>query len=268
MFKPVVPLAGYTGWKFLQRTLEKQTEAFVDSAPVKRATDHFREKIGSVLTAEQLVADRQLLEVALGAFGLDDDINNRFFIKKILEDGTQADDALSNRLADKRYREFAQAFGLGNGDIPRTLQPSFADDITRRFEAKQFERAVGEQNEDLRFALNLRSGISDVIAGSNSEDARWFGIMGNPPLRRVFEVALGLPKAFSQIDIDQQLGTFKDRADAVLGSSKVADLDDPAIQEKLIRLFLIRSELETSQGFSSGATALALLRSVQTASSR
>lgn len=39
---------------------------------------YFRAKIGSVKTAEQLVSDRRLLKVALGAFGLEADINNRF----------------------------------------------------------------------------------------------------------------------------------------------------------------------------------------------
>ena len=105
-FQPVIPLSGYTGWRFLQRTLATQQATFNDSAPVKRATEQFRERIGGVRTAADLVKDRALLQVALGAFGLDDDIDNTYFVQKVLADGTTSDDALSSKLADKRYAAF------------------------------------------------------------------------------------------------------------------------------------------------------------------
>ena len=101
-FQPVIPLTGYLGWRFLERTSDAQQDIFAKSQPVQRATDHFREKIGKVNSAADLVNDRQLLSVALGAFGLDADINNRAFIQKVLEDGTLSQDALANRLADNR----------------------------------------------------------------------------------------------------------------------------------------------------------------------
>ena len=167
-FQPVLPLTGYVGWRFLQRTLDTQQATFNDSAPVKRATDHFRDKIGSIRTAEDLVKDRALLGVALGAFGLDDDIDNTYFIKRILSDGTTSSDALSSKLADKRYAAFAREFGFGAGELPRTGLTFFADKITRLYEQKQFERAVGEQDNDLRSALNLSSALGDIVAGSAS----------------------------------------------------------------------------------------------------
>jgi len=74
-FTPVIPMTGYAGWAFLSRTLERQQESFVESGTVKRAAEYFRENIGKATTAEALVGDRRLLEVALGAFGLEDDIN-------------------------------------------------------------------------------------------------------------------------------------------------------------------------------------------------
>jgi len=102
-FQPVVPLGGLGGWTFLTRTLDAQQAAFRDAPALSRDVDHFRERIASVRDAQTLVADRQLLRVALGAFGLDDDIDNRFFIRRVLEDGSADPAALGNRLADKRY---------------------------------------------------------------------------------------------------------------------------------------------------------------------
>ena len=75
-FQPIVPLTGYVGWRFLQNTLERQQETFNQSSQVQRDTTYFRENIGKIQTAEELVNDRRLLSVALGAYGLDEDINN------------------------------------------------------------------------------------------------------------------------------------------------------------------------------------------------
>lgn len=262
-FQPVVPLTGYVGWRFLERTIEAQQTAFAESQPVSRATEYFRENIGKVQTAADLIADRQLLSVALGAFGLDDDINNGFFVRKILEDGTVFDDALANRLADNRYAEFSRAFGFGDRAIPRTGLSAFPDEIINRFEVQQFSRAVGDQNNDLRLAMNVATGVSDILAQNSTNTGQWFSIMGNAPLREVFQTALGLPSSIASIDLDQQRQIFEERAASVLGSGDVASLAAPAEQEKLIRLFLVRSEAAQIGAASGASTALTLLQAAQ-----
>ncbi|MEM6565334.1 MAG: flagellar protein, partial [Pseudomonadota bacterium] len=67
MFTPVIPSTGLVGWRFLQRTYDTQFEAFSQSSQLTRATDYFAQNINGVSTAEDLVSDRRLLEVALGA---------------------------------------------------------------------------------------------------------------------------------------------------------------------------------------------------------
>lgn len=260
-FQPVIPMSGYAGWRFLARTLEPQQAAFAKSQPVMRATDYFRDRIGTVRTAQDLVDDRRLLAVALGAFGLDSDINNKFFIRKILEDGTVKDDALANRLADNRYAAFSRAFGFGDGGIPNVILPDFAAETIARYENRQFEKAVGDQSNDFRLALNLQSGLADITARNSNDGAQWFSVMGNTPLRRVFETALGLPASIATIDIDQQRGIFRSRAQSVFGTDKLAEFNDPARQEKLIRLYLIRAEVAQSIGLTGASAALSLLQS-------
>jgi hypothetical protein len=262
-FQPVLPLSGYSGWRFLQRTLDAQQTAFKNSGPVSSLTDYFRENIGKVTTAKELVSDRRLLQVALGAFGLDDDIRNKFFIQKVLEDGTLDPEALSSRLSDKRYADISRAFGFGDPGGPITAQDTFADRMISRFETKQFERAVGESDNDLRAALNLKSGLADIAAKTQSANAQWFSVMGNAPLRKVIETALGLPASIASIDIDQQLTAFKSRARATFGSDKLSDLATPENQEKLIRLYLIRSQAQSARATSSGSIALTLLQAGQ-----
>ena len=123
MFQPVIPIGGLGGWRFLQQTYDNQFKAFTQSTQLQRGSDYFRENIGKVETAEDLVGDRRLLTVALGAFGLQDDINSQFFIRKILEEGTANEDALANRFSDPRYKEMSQAFGFGPGEFLKVGEP-------------------------------------------------------------------------------------------------------------------------------------------------
>lgn len=244
-FQPVIPLSGYAGWRFLSRTAEGQRAAF-DKAPAQaRLTQYFRDNVAKAKTAADLVGDRRLLEVALGAFGLSDDLDSRAFIQKVLEGGVLDPKALANRLSDKRYAALAVEFGYG-GLGARTGLPGFADAIVARFQAQSFQVAVGEKDGNLRLALNLPSALADVVSANASENARWFAVMGSPPLRQVFEGALGFPSSLGRLDIDQQLAAFKERVQSAFGTQKVGDFQDPARQEKLIRLFLVRAEAQSA----------------------
>ncbi|MEM7519456.1 MAG: DUF1217 domain-containing protein [Pseudomonadota bacterium] len=262
MFQPVIPSDGLAGWRFLNRTYDSQLATFSASNEIKRDTDYFIENIGNVTTAEELVSDRRLLTVALGAFGLQDDINNRFFIQKILEEGTQAPDALANRFADSRYREFSEAFGLGPNEFRGNILSNFGPETVAQFEANSFEQAAGNQSNAMRVALYAERTLPDLATGSQSVDAKWFTVMGDPPLRQFFEKALNLPSTIGQIDIDQQLGVFKERAQSVFGTDDFSQLTTDEGLDDAITKYIVREQLDTSNGgLSGGAIALTLLQS-------
>lgn len=117
-FQPTVGTGGYLGWQVLQRTEETQRQTFEKSPVLERDIDYFRENIGNAKTAKDLVNDRRLLTVALGAFGLGDEIDKRAFIEKILTEGTETQDAFANRLNDPRFQALAKAFSYGNAEGP------------------------------------------------------------------------------------------------------------------------------------------------------
>jgi hypothetical protein len=262
-YTPALPLGGYAGWAFLKRTMTSQTAAFNASPDLKNDEAYFRAKIGQVETAEQLVADRRLLKVALGAFGLDKDINNKFFIKKVLSDGTLKVGTLANKLADKQYQKMSAAFGFGDFAIPRSKQSDFPDKIIAAYRNRQFEVAVGEQNSDLRLALNVQRDLPEIAGKAGSSDnAKWFTVMGNAPLRKVFEKALGLPSSIGTLDIDLQLRAFKDKANSQFGSDSMAQFTDPAKVEGLVRRFLVRSEAESYAQSGAGNSVLQMLQQI------
>lgn len=260
IFQPVVPSTGLTGWLFLNATLDRQIEQFDKSPTIIRDTEYFEQKIGGISTAQELVLDRRLLRVALGAFGLQEDINSRAFIQKILEEGATHDEALANRLADDKYARLAETFGFDRAS-PRTMQGGFGVEITALFRARSFEVAIGGQDQALRLALNTKRELADIVTSDETENAKWFTIMGTAPVRSVFETVLGLPSSFGQLDLDRQLVEFQDRAARQLGISSLEDLAEPEAMEKLIERFLLRDQIKQGGvAFSSSSIALTLLQ--------
>jgi len=263
MYAPVIPLSGIAGWQLLQRTQDKQIEAFSSSAEIQRNSADFRERISEVKSAEDLVGDYRLLNVALGAFGLSDDIANRYFIQKVLEEGTLDPAAFANRLSDNRYEDLSKAFGFGDFDTPNTVLSDFPDRIIDAYTTRAFETAVGEQDTDLQLAMNIQRELPEIAADDAEEDTLWFRVMGNEPLRAVFEKALNLPPEFAAIDIDKQLETFKDRAGSLFGDTSVSQFTDPDKMEELTRRFLVMSQLDgDNTSFNSNNAALTILSGV------
>ncbi|MFO7856361.1 MAG: DUF1217 domain-containing protein, partial [Paracoccaceae bacterium] len=117
-FAPVLPLGGVAGWALLQRVEAGQREVFERRPDVARLAAAFEARIASVRSASELVADRQLLQVALGAFGLDEEIDKRAFVRRALESDPADPRSFANRLVDARYRNLSAAFGFGAAGGP------------------------------------------------------------------------------------------------------------------------------------------------------
>ena len=263
-YQPIIPQTGYSGWKFLNRTLVQQKQAFDKAPDFKRDIDYFKANIGKIDSAEQLVSDHRLLTVALGAFGLEADIKAKAFIKKVLADGTLKTTALATRLSDKRYLEMSKTFGFGDFAVPSTKISDFGEKITTLYKERQFEVAIGNQDGNLRLAMSLPRDLGAIAKKSSSEATKWFTIMGNLPLRQVFQTAFNLPSSFASIDLDKQLETLQAKAESTFGSSDVSQFTDPEKIDKLVKLFLLRSDLATATAQTSrGSTVLGMLQEGQ-----
>lgn len=257
-YTPVVPLSGVAGWRFLQRTEAAQKAAFDKSAEVQKDVAYFTEKIGKITSAADLVADRRLLKVALGAFGLGDKIDAKAFIRKALEEGTEAEDAFANRLSDTTYARMAEAFGFGNATGARTGDAGFAAKITEAYKLTAFQEAVGGVSDTMRLAMNFRDRIGDLAAGDGKS---WYTVLASKPLREVFEGAYGLPASFVNVDIDRQRDVLAERTAQAFGKDSLAAFQDPGAVEKLLNRSLVKAQLEEGVSTASGgATALTLLR--------
>ncbi len=265
-YQPIAPLSGIAGWRFMQRTHESQQAAFVQGAELQREVTYFKENIGKITTAEDLVGDYTLLKVALGAFGLDERLADKFFMKKVLAEGTESDSALAMKLTDPRYREMAVAFGFGNAGGAMTGLSDFGQRITRAYEVRQFEKAVGEGDNSMRLALNLEREIGTYANSASPETTAWFELMANPPLKEVFQTAFNLPKEFGQLDIDRQREILQDANERLVGSSSMAAYQDPENVDKLLRTYFAREQINNGPGpLTPGMSAVTLMQNAVTA---
>lgn len=250
---------GLAGWNLLQRTATQQKQLLAADPIAERSTSYFRDNIARTGQAADLVSDYRLLSVALGAHGLESDIGSKAFIRKVLESPRSDDDALVNRLSDKRYLRLANSFGFDNG-AQMVNSPRFAERMIAQYIDREFERRVGEGDQNLRLALNAQRELRQMAGRNSSDNTLWYEVMGNPPLRKVFEQAFGFSSAYGKLPIDRQLAEFTSKAEAVLGSSSFDNIATEAGINKLVQTFLLRSQLSDGGASSPYATALTLLR--------
>lgn len=261
-FTPAILFGGLAGFRFVERTFDRQFEVFNKSPDIEREVAHFLEAAPNITTLDQLMDDRRALSVVLGAFGLDEDIDKRAFIRKVIEEGSTDDTAFARRLVEPAYREMAEALGFGDfGGL--LVFENTQNSIVSRYRERQFELALGEVDLDMRLALNFRREAANIVEKASSDKIAWLGMLGSPPVRQVIEGALNLPTAFASIEIDQQVEEIAKRAESSLGISSPKQLLDSDVMDDAIERFLLSQQIRNGvvSNSTSGAIALTLLQS-------
>lgn len=128
-FSPVVVGSGIAGYEFIKRTRDQQLGLLAHSPAVARDIAYFKANISTIKTADDLLDDWRMLSVALGAFGLGEDIGNRAFLKRVFESDLTDPQSPANLLSDKRYQQLAKTFNFGGSDGARLPGSSVQDDM-------------------------------------------------------------------------------------------------------------------------------------------
>ncbi|NJM35728.1 MAG: DUF1217 domain-containing protein, partial [Rhodomicrobium sp.] len=211
-FTPVIGISGYAGFRVLEKVAPRQREVFDRSPDLVRNIEYFRANIEKATSAEALVKDRKLLTVALGAFGLGEEIDKRALVQRIIESDPSDARSIVNRLNDPRYKALTRAFdygGITGGAI--VLSSTFREEIIAQYKSLEFERAVGDADPDFRLALNFKREIAPIAAGESVERVGWLQTLGQLPVRTLISKAFGLPEAVAKLDIDKQVELFERR---------------------------------------------------------
>ncbi|OIQ28200.1 MAG: hypothetical protein BM562_13250 [Alphaproteobacteria bacterium MedPE-SWcel] len=257
-FTPLIPSSGVAGWNFLQSTYDRQYDAFIQAGQLKNDSEYFAENIGRVTSTDDLLDDRRLLQVAVKAFGLEEEINYRALLQRALNEGTTADDALANTMNDERYVKFSEAFGFGPGQSPKTTDSKAMQGVIDSFQSASFEEAVGEVDETIRTALFAKRAMIEVFGEPDADDVsqlsvkeralrefnstlenitgeeeehlgvtsvedQWEDIVQRDVLTDFLNTTLRMSASVSGLDEEEKIQAYRDRATVVFGT------DDPTV---------------------------------------
>ncbi len=227
---------------FYEQLLEEKREEVIEKS------EYFMDNIAEISSADALIFDAKLLEVSLVAFeveNLSTEDGGEYFLRKIqkvLEQGASDPNALANVLGDKSLINLAEAFGFDNEPSLYIHSDEFYDELSSDYITYTFEGSVGDQQEDLRYALNFQRAIPDMADATDSDETRWYQVLANDSLREVFQTALGLPDEFAYIDIDKQLEQIMEKANTRFGISSFDQLGNSEEVDKIINTYLIVNE--------------------------
>lgn len=102
----------FTSYSAVTRDLAKSLDRVSKQPTVTRDTEYFNKNIGKVKSVDDFIKDSRLYNYAMKAYGLEDMIYGKAFMKKVLTEGVSSADTFANKLTDKRYAEFARAFNF------------------------------------------------------------------------------------------------------------------------------------------------------------
>ncbi|MFV1465231.1 MULTISPECIES: DUF1217 domain-containing protein [unclassified Phaeobacter] len=233
-------------------------EAFQNEWPtapsrMKVLADEVDGKLENYELPRRFVFDFDAFEAGLDVFNISERELDFDVMIRAFESDLSSEISYANLHRDPNLKAMAHAFAFNPGTNDRTYPAGFAEEIAGLYNDRNFEAAIGESDPNMRLALALERELQAIADAGGSEDAHWFGIIGSPPLKAVFETALGLPSSFGQLNVDRQVDEMKERAQSSFGTSHPADLLKPDKLDEFRNRFLLLSGLNSdlaSSGFS------------------
>ena len=125
----------YTSYKLISSDLPTSLKRVSEQPDVKRETEYYLYKIGSIKSIDEFFADSRLYNYAMKAHGLDDMAYAKAFMRKVLTEGIDDKAAFANQLSDTRYKELAESLNFArHGELATTFeraQKGVVDKYTR-----------------------------------------------------------------------------------------------------------------------------------------
>ncbi|MGO9133192.1 MAG: DUF1217 domain-containing protein [Methylovirgula sp.] len=210
----------------------------------ERATAYFQANIGKVTSASQLVANSQLYNYVLKAFGLQDMSNAKALILKVLNGGT-ASNSFAASLNDARYMALVTAFNFKTNGTSTTSSTTTQQTTVSNFNEQALESNTAQENQGAQMALYFKRMASQITSP--------YSILADTTLLKVFETTFNLSSSFSQQGIDVQ-------AQEVSQMVNVTKLQsDPTYLNQFLNRFTAAYDAQNPTGTVSSTPANALL---------
>ena len=129
-----------------------------------RETAYYLDNIKNVKSIDDFLADDRVFAYAMKAFGLQDMTYAKAFMRKVLTEGIADSDSFANKLADKRYREFADTFNFAEFGTTTTIFDVTRQGTVDRYVRQTLEEDAGGKDEGVRLALYFERKAADLTS--------------------------------------------------------------------------------------------------------
>jgi hypothetical protein len=220
-----------TDYKRLTKDIGVTLARTAKSPEIKREAETYLKRLANVKTVDEFVDDPRVFNFAMEAFGLKDMIFAKGMMRKVLTEGIDNPQAFSMRMADSRFREFAETFNFARHGKAALAFGRAQQGTVDRYVRNAVEEQAGAQDERLRLALHFQR-KGPTLTSSLS-------VLADKAMYTVVRTALGLPAAMSATDIDKQ-------AEMISSRVNVEDFKDPAKLDRFITRYMAMSEIGNS----------------------
>ena len=232
-------LSTTASFKLITKDMPASLKRVSTQPAVLRDSDYYLKTIGGIKSIDSFLSNDRVYRYAMKAFGLNDMIYAKAFVRKVLTDGIDSNSSFANQLADPRFRDLAATFNFKSFGTATTSFDKAQQGVVDKFVQAQLEEQAGASNEGVRLALYFSRKASSITSA--------YSILADSALLKVAQVALGLPAATSATAIENQAALLKSKMD-------IENIDDPAVLSKFLNRFT--ALWETQSGGSSATSPL------------
>lgn len=209
-------------YRTIATSMQKRTEIVAKQPAVALATTYYRANISKAKTVDAFLDDYRLMSYALKAYGLGDMVQSKGLIRKLLTENPTDQKSLVNKIADPRYKAFAQAFDFVGKGAAATKAPAATTGAIDKYIQQTLEDDAGQANEGVRLALYFKRQAPTVASA--------FGILADKALLKVVRTIFDIPQQSSSQSIDSQAAMLKKFVDP-------KDFKDPVKLNRLLDRF-------------------------------
>lgn len=191
---------------------------------VARDVAAFRKAVAAAKTPADLLKDPRALKVLLSANGLGEFTDATALATRALLSNTKDKASLVNRLGDTRWKPVAQIFDFANKGMAIIRDPKTMNTLANAYAEVTWRKSLEATTPGLSNALGFRSQAATVKSVLQ--------ILGDPVLRDVITVGLGIPKQIAFQNLTTQEKAISSRLD-------LAKLKDKHFVDTLTQQYLL-----------------------------
>ncbi len=221
----------YTSYQMIAGNLSKSLERVSEQPDVARETEYYLKNIGNVKTIDDFFADTRLYNYAMKAHGLEDMGYAKAFMRKVLTEGIDTDEAFAKQLTDSRYTDLVESLNFARQGTTATSFDKAQKGVADKYARQTLEQNAGQENSGVRLALYFERMAPSITNA--------YGLLADNALAEVTRTLLQMPDEFAASDIDKQ-------AETIEKNINLKDFKDPAKLTKLLERFTALWEINNS----------------------